>query len=596
VKYIFYFIKRLHSNSGSILYFNLLGMGLVSFLDGIGIFLLIPMLTFGGFLGEFNIENPLFEFLKGFQSLPVSALLPLILMIFIVLNIGQYLLQRNLTIRNVKIISGFMNNIRLENYQSLLKASWSFFLRKRNSDLINVLTLEIPRVTGGINTFLQLVSSAIFTLIQVGLAFWISPSITIFMILCGLLLSFFSRRFIKKSKLLGNKTSKLAEEYLSGITDQLNGIKDIKSNNLEDSRMIWLKSLTNKLFEEQLEHIRLKTSSQLFYKVFSTLIIAFFIFFSVKMFHSKPDQFLLVLVIFSRLWPRMTGIQSNLEQLASSIPAFKKLIDLKVECTEEAEIGFQNHIKEINLKKGIECHNLCFRYNKNEEYYALNNINLKIPINFMTAIVGRSGAGKSTLIDILMGLNKPESGNVLIDGAPLNKENLLSVRRLIGYVPQDPFLFNGSIRDNLLLIKPSATEQQLWEALEFSAAASFVNQLPNGLDTIIGDRGIRLSGGERQRIVLARAILRKPAILILDEATSSLDTENESKIQKALERLKGSMTIIVIAHRLSTIRNADQVIVLDQGEIIQQGQYNQLAIDKKGMFNTLLRKQLGVSV
>ena len=142
------------------------------------------------------------------------------------------------------------------------------------------------------------------------------------------------------------------------------------------------------------------------------------------------------------------------------------------------------------------------------------------------------------------------------------------------------------------MIEPNATEEQIWEALEFSAAEDFVKRLPNGLDTVIGDRGIKLSGGERQRLVLARAILRKPAILVLDEATSALDTENESKIQAALDRLKGKMTIIVIAHRLSTIKNADQVIVLEQGEIIQTGEFNQLANDKKGVFSHLLQKQL----
>ena len=180
-----------------------------------------------------------------------------------------------------------------------------------------------------------------------------------------------------------------------------------------------------------------------------------------------------------------------------------------------------------------------------------------------------------------MGLNQPEKGKVLIDGMVLNKENLLSLRRSVSYVPQEPFLFNTSIRDNLLMIEPNATEEQIWEALEFAAAADFVKRLPNGLSTVIGDRGIKLSGGERQRLVLARAILRKPAILVLDEATSALDTENEAKIQAALDRLKGKMTIIVIAHRLSTIKNADQVIVLDNGEIIQNGKFNELAQDKK---------------
>jgi ATP-binding cassette subfamily C protein len=232
-----------------------------------------------------------------------------------------------------------------------------------------------------------------------------------------------------------------------------------------------------------------------------------------------------------------------------------------------------------------------YRYDPNKQEFALVDVNIRVPANSMTAIVGRSGAGKSTLIDLLIGLVRPESGEVLYDGVPLTARNTLAHRRMVSYVPQDPFLFHSSIRDNLKLVDPNAIDERLWEALRFAAAEDFVRQLPDGLDTIIGDRGIRLSGGERQRLVLARAILRKPSILVLDEATSALDNENEAKIQAALERLKGSMTIIVIAHRLSTIRNADQVIVIEQGRVVQQGAYHQLSSETRGTFSRLLSYQ-----
>lgn len=403
--------------------------------------------------------------------------------------------------------------------------------------------------------------------------------------------------FYKKARILGGKTSKLAQDYLSGITDHFNGIKDIKSNTLEASRLDWLQSITEKMSNEQMEYMRIRSNSQLFYKVSMAILIAFFILLSVSIFKAQPTQLLLIILIFSRLWPRFMTIQSNLEQLAASIPAFKSLWELQGECNEAIEmqdIHQQKHIKPICIEQGIECKGIYFRYNKKEHLYALQNINVKIPINSMTAIVGHSGAGKSTLIDVLMGLIQPEKGQVLIDGTPLTSENLLSLRRAISYVPQDPFLFNASIRENLLMIEPNASEEQIWTALDFAAAAEFVRMLPKGLDTLIGDRGVRLSGGERQRLVLARAILRQPSILVLDEATSALDTENEVKIQSAIERLKGTMTIVVIAHRLSTIRNADQVIVLGKGEIVQKGEFNQLAKERKGVFRNLLGSQMEV--
>lgn len=313
---------------------------------------------------------------------------------------------------------------------------------------------------------------------------------------------------------------------------------------------------------------------------------------------AQPAQLMLIMVIFSRLWPRFTSIQSNLEQIGSTLPSFKALLDLQNECREARELYNSDYknIKSIEIKNGLDCRNVYFRYNQNESTYALKNINVHIPSNRMTAIVGRSGAGKSTLIDLLMGLNQPDSGEVRIDDIPLTSDHLLSLRKSISYIPQDPFLFNATIRENLMIIDPNASDESIWESLEFAAADDFVSKLPQGLDTLIGDRGVRLSGGERQRLVLARAILRKPSILVLDEATSALDTENEAKIQAAIERLKGTMTIIVIAHRLSTIRNADQVLVMDQGEIIQVGEYNQLASEKRGMFSNLLGIQIESSV
>ncbi|PEL18513.1 multidrug ABC transporter [Bacillus wiedmannii] len=597
MNHIIYFMKKLYSSAGNILYVNLFGMVLISLLEGIGIILLIPMISMTGIINigeETTFIAPVSRFLQDF---PKTASLVSILGIYILIVLGQNLLQRNITLRDARTQQAFIRELRLETYSMILKAKWSFFLEKRKTNLINILTTELARVSYGVNLILQLLAAILFTFIQVGIAFLLSPQITIFVLVFGLLFLVASRVFIKKARILGGKTSELAKDYLSGITDHFNGIKDIKSNTLEASRLDWLQFITKKMSNEQMEYMRIRSNSQLFYKVSMAILIAFFLLLSVSMFQAQPTQLLLIILIFSRLWPRFMTIQSNLEQLAASIPAFKSLWELQEECKEAIEmqdIHQQKHIEPIRIKQGMECKDVYFRYNKQESLYALQNINVQIPINSMTAIVGHSGAGKSTLIDVLMGLIQPEKGQVLIDGTPLTTDNLLSLRRAISYVPQDPFLFNASIRENLLMIEPNASEEQIWSALNFAAAAEFVQTLPKGLNTLIGDRGVRLSGGERQRLVLARAILRKPSILVLDEATSALDTENEVKIQSAIERLKGTMTIIVIAHRLSTIRNADQVIVLGKGEIVQKGAFNQLAKERKGVFRSLLGSQMEV--
>lgn len=591
---IFYYIRQLLTLSGFKLYLNLFGMVISGLLESSAILLLVPMLAMAGIeLGGAGAgySLPMFDFISG---LPQTTALLLVLSCYVLIALCQNVISRSVAIRNVEIQQNFGRQLRYEVYSALLRAEWSFFLKKRTSDLINFMTTELARVLAGISCFLQLITSLLFTLVQIGFAFWLSPKMTLSVLVCAVMLSLFSRRFIRKAKKLGSRSSLLGQMYLAGITDQLNGIKDIKSNNLEHSRLDWLHDFTGEVKSEQLDYTRMRSNSQLLYKMSSTLLIAVFIFVSFRFMHAEGPHLLLVILIFARLWPTFSTLQSLTEQLASVVPSFKLLQQLQEECLEAvertAEEGEEGIIP-LKLKQGLEARNVDFRYHPQEPHYSLQQVNVFIPANRMTAVVGRSGAGKSTLVDLLMGLMQPESGEILADGLPISGDRLLSYRRSIGYVAQDPFLYNASIRENLVMIKPDANEEDLWEALEFASSAEFVRALPEGLDTLVGDRGIRLSGGERQRLVLARAIIRKPSILVLDEATSALDTENEKKIQETLDRLKHSLTIIVIAHRLSTIRGADQILVIDQGRVVQQGLYTRLASEQGGMFNRLLSSQ-----
>lgn len=593
MKEIKYFLKKLHTFAGNVLYINLLGMVLVGFLEGAGIFLLVPMLSSTGIINigeEFNSNKNLIRILESF---PITLTLTSILSLYVLIIASVSFLQRYITIQNAKIQIGFINFLRLETHNALMKANWSFFVKKRKSDLVNLLTGELGRVSMGTNLCLQLLTSAIFTFIQVCFALWLSIRMTFFILLCGIILAFFSKRFTKRAHLLGKKTSEISKKYIGGLTDHFNGIKDIKSNNLEESRIRWLEEWSKNIEHEQIEYVKLKTGSQLYYKISLSILITFFILVSVNVFHKQAVELVLIILIFSRLWPRFTSIQSSLEQLASSIPALKSLIELQAECEKFNELKTTNDkkIKPLVMKKEFACKNVYFRYDKTSSVCNLKNISLKIPLNCTTAVVGHSGAGKSTLIDVLMGLIEPDDGEITLDGVSLKRENLMSFRQIISYVSQDPFLFNVSIRDNFLIIKPDARDEDIWEALEFASSRDFVQNLPQGLDTMVGDRGVKLSGGERQRLILARSILRKPSILVLDEATSALDMENEVKIQESLRRIKGKITIIVVAHRLSTIRNADQVIVLEKGKIVQRGQFDQLAQESGGVLDRLLEKQ-----
>lgn len=596
MKHVLYFLKQIRSYAGFKLYINLAAMVCISLLEGIGIILLIPLIAITGIVSIDVSGTPIANIVAHLQSFPQVISLPTILIFFVVLVIIQNVIERHVSIQNATIQHGFFRRLRMDTYKSLMYAKWPYFINKRKSDLINLLTAEIARASAGTNSFLQFITAIIFTLIQILIAFWLSVEITLFVIISGLILIFLSRTFIFKSIDLGNRTLELGKQYLGGITDQINGIKDIKSNSLEASRIKWYMHLTKSIKEEQIAYTKLKTKSQLYYKMSSAILIAAFIYVSITMFNAHFAQLLLIIIIFSRLWPRVAGIQAYLEQIASSIPALKAVQTLQEECRASEEFSPTSHLANhrLEISESISIENVHFTY-ENKERYALHNINVTIPKHKMTAVVGPSGAGKSTLIDLIMGLHEPDKGKIYVDGKEVTSEQIVAFRQSISYVPQDPFLFNATIKDNLQLVKPDATEEHMWEALELASAQQFVKQLPQQLDTLIGDRGVKLSGGERQRLVLARAILRKPSVLILDEATSALDHSNEANIQQALERLKRNMTIIVIAHRLSTIKHADQIVVLDQGKVVQIGEYQHLANTKESIFNHLLTSQINVS-
>lgn len=570
-----YYLSRLRGYAGMRLYAQLAAMVALGLFDGIGIYMLAPMLGLLGLLGDDAGAGsiPLAgDWLAALRDLPAGYALPVLLGAYVLIMSLQALLQREQSIRGARLQQGFVRHLRLRLYEGLMRSNWIFFIRSRRSDFHHLLTSELARVSQATYLLLQLASSLIFTVIQIGIAFWLSAKLTAVVIVSGAAIALFMRRRIRRAKEVGNRTSELSQRYYAGLTDHFNGIKDIKSNRLEGSYLDWFRTLTGGMEANFNAFSRLQATTSSLYKISSAVLIALFAYLAVEAFHVAAGELLLIVILFARLWPRFTAIQSGAEQIGSAIPAFRSLRQLEHECAEareSAEAESAGSGEALQVREGIECRGVFFRYGEDADAeYALRDVSLRIPAGKMTAIVGKSGAGKSTLVDLLMGLLEPERGAVLIDGEPALRERRLALRHAVSYVAQDPFLFHASIRDNLKAVRPEAAEEELWEALRFSASEDFVKRLPEGLDTIVGDRGIRLSGGERQRLVLARAILRKPSILVLDEATSALDADNEARIQEAIDRLKGKMTIIVIAHRLSTIRGADQVVVMEHGEAV----------------------------
>lgn len=574
------YLKKLHRFAGVKLYVSIVGMMLISLLEGAGILLLVPALGLVGLWDAPAEAVPFVSALTGpLQAVPERMRLPALLGGFILLIAGQALLQRRMTVLNLEIQHGFIRHLRLDMYRALLQANWAFFLKQRKSDFNHVMTTELSRVSAGTYLCLRLATTLLFTAIQIGLALALSAPLTLLVLICGAGLALYAKTYIRQSRLMGDETTELAQQYIAGMTEHFNGIKDIKSNMTERQHWAWFRQLCHQMEQNFVRFGKMQAASQYVYKLASAVFVALFVWLAFEVFEVRAEQLVLIVVIFSRLWPKFQALQGNWEQIAQSVPAFRSLAELQRECAAAQDPWPEEGgaVEPYRMKHGIECRGVHFRYEAGSANFTLQDVSLTIPVNSMTAVIGHSGAGKSTLIDLLMGLVQPEKGEIRVDGRPLAGDFRFAFRRAVSYVPQDPFLFHASIRDNLRIAAPHASEDDMWEALRLAASEEFVRGLPQGLDTVVGDRGIRLSGGERQRIVLARALLRKPALLILDEATSALDPVNEDRIRQALDRLKGEMTIIVIAHRPSTIRNADQVIVLERGRVIRQEGVREMA-------------------
>jgi ATP-binding cassette subfamily C protein len=298
------------------------------------------------------------------------------------------------------------------------------------------------------------------------------------------------------------------------------------------------------------------------------------------------------LLVFSRLIPRVNSLYQTYSRVLHLVPIYQDATQMLADCMANQEAKPSQ--EPVTLTRHIHLQDLGFSYGTTP---VLEKVSCTIPINTTTAIVGLSGAGKTTLADLITGLLAPTTGHIICDDTVLTGDRTHAWRRQIGYVAQDPYLFHDTVKQNLLWVKPDATDDQLWKALHMASLGDVVRALPHGLDTIIGDKGVHLSGGERQRLALARALLRTPTVLVLDEATSALDRQNEEAIYTTLKKLHGTITILIIAHRWSTIRDADQVMVLNQNTLAEFGSPSQLFSSSQSLFHHLFSdQQKGVSL
>ena len=369
-------------------------------------------------------------------------------------------------------------------------------------------------------------------------------------------------------------------EMYGEIRNQLRGIKEIRAYDVESHHSDIFSKVIEKSYDVNLRAVQLHVIPQLLYSLAAAVLIAFAFIYSVLIEQTGTAQLVILVYIFSRLWPVFSSWQSQMQNIQVNVPAYDTIREAIADLSGEEKYAEQME-GELTFTHDVSFENVCFAYRDGEEL-VLNDICFTLPYGSVTALVGPSGAGKSTTADLLLGLLQPTSGQITVDGQALTRSKLKMWRKAMGYIPQEPLIINASIRENLLRFHPDASEEDMIDALKQSMAWPVVEKLPQGLDTVLGDRGLRLSGGERQRIVLARVLMGKPKLIILDEATSALDYESESFVRETIRSLRGKTTVLIIAHRLATIRGADRAVVLEDGKVAEEGAMQELLQKEHG--------------
>ena len=521
---------------------------------------------------------------KDFSQL--KELLLIVGVAILVQAITSFLLTRILSVQAQFLIS----ELRARVQKKVLSLPISFFDNTKSGALVSRIMSDVEGVRNLIGTGLvQLVGGTFTAIISLVILIKLNPWMTLFVFVPISIFGMIALKAFKFIRPVFRKRGKINAEVKGRLTETLAGVRVIKAFNAEDQENKVFEKGVDQLFQnvkKSLTATALMTSSSTFllgiastgimgmggyYMMEGTMTVGEFLFFTLIL------GFMIAPIV------QMSNIGSQLTEALAGLDRTEELMNMTAEEDDE-----NRNIQLSEIKGDLIFDDVSFSYDEGKE--VLHNISFNAPEGSVTALVGSSGSGKSTIAGLSATFLNPISGKVTIDNHDLSKVNLSSYRSNLGVVLQDEFLFEGTIRENIMFPRPNATEDQLLKAVEAAYVNEFTDRFDEGLDTLIGERGVKLSGGQRQRIAIARAILANPKIIILDEATSSLDTESEALIQKSLAELTRNRTTIVIAHRLSTIKKADQILVIESGSIAERGNHDEL-IAAKGRYYDLYTYQ-----
>jgi subfamily B ATP-binding cassette protein MsbA len=519
----------------------------------------------------------------------MDALFSMILLVsgaILIQALTSFALTRLLSVEAQLLIS----KLRAKVQKQILSFPISYFDNNKSGALVSRIMSDVEGVRNLIGTGLvQLFGGTLTAIISLILLINISPKMTLFVLVPVLIFAVIAIKAFGYIRPIFRNRGVINAEVTGRLTETLNGVRVIKGFNAEKQENISFEKGVDRLFQNVKKSLTataiMTSSSALLLGLASVAIMGLGGMMIIDNTLTIGDFLSFTLLLGFMIAPivQISNIGSQLTEAFAGLDRTNEIMNLPTEANDAIRTIYLPEIK-----GDIQFNNVSFSYEKGSE--VVREINFIAPQGSVTALVGTSGSGKSTIASLVASFITADSGTITIDGNDISKVNLESFRGQLGVVLQDDFLFDGTIKENILFPRPNATEEEILAAVKTAYVEEFTNRFDNGLDTLIGERGVKLSGGQRQRITIARAVLANPRILILDEATSNLDTESETLIQKSLTELMKGRTTFVIAHRLSTIRQADQILVVEQGKISEQGKHEQL-IDKKGRYFDLFTYQ-----
>ena len=536
-----------------------------------GIALLIPLLYAAGLEGapDGGASAIREAAARGAQAVGLEPTLPVLLGAFVLLAglRSAVAWQRDVQLTALRL--EFVDALRERLYTSTAAAAWPLLVRRRSSDLLHVLTHDVGRAGQGAIHLVQGSVGAVLAVAQAALAVAISPPLAfgILLVAGGLLVA--AGPLVARSRELGDRLTAGGRAAHAAMTEFLGGLKLAKSEATEARHVRDFTRAFADMRRRQLNFTRTRVAARALFNVGAVAALAALVWVGVRSAGLHLPELAVMALIAGRLLPLLLRLQQDAQQLAHVLPGWLHAIETEEALRRAAEAPAGPEPPPLPLARELTVSGVRFSYAgpSSSDPPALAGVDLSIPARRLVAVTGPSGAGKTTLADLLLGLIEPDAGEVRVDGVALCGPARRRWRRSVAYVPQDPHLFHETLRTNLLRARPDATDAELRQALRQAAADGFVAALPEGLETVAGDRGARLSGGQRQRIVLARALLREPTLLLLDEATSHLDTRTELRIIKTLRSLRSRTTIVAVTHQAALLEAADQVVRLENGRV-----------------------------